>query len=165
MSGPVSAPLSRDELLALDPEDFGRFCEITAACGSGPGGQHRNRTATAARAVLKGRELSATDCTERSFPRNRNNALRKLRMRLALAERTFPPVPPERFDCSVEHESYPLWAARILDYMETAEWDHKAAAILLQVTASALLKKLKRDPELWQAVNRKRASQGMPPLR
>jgi len=165
MSAPGIPSISRDALLALTPEEFSRNCEITAACGSGPGGQHRNRTATAARAALKGYDLVATDCTERSFPRNRSNALRKLRMRLALAERVLPPVSPERFDCSVEHETYPLWVARILDHLEAAEWDHKAAALLLQVTASALLKKLKRDPELWQAVNRKRAERQLPPLR
>jgi protein subunit release factor B len=78
-----SLRLSDEALLAECREDF--------FVGGGPGGQHRNKAATAVRLVHGLTGLAVTATERRSQARNRAEALRRLRERLrALA--TIPKV-------------------------------------------------------------------------
>ena len=87
----------RDRLLTMDDAELGRHCVFEFVKGTGAGGQHRNRVYTAVRVRHVGTGLTATDCTERSQLRNRVNALRKLRLRIAAAGRLAPqPLPRTR---------------------------------------------------------------------
>lgn len=159
--------MTRDEWLALDDEQLLSRCELQAARGSGPGGQKRNKTSTAVRLRLNAgeRRWEAADCTERSFFRNRAKALRKLRIAMALDWRESPATAPGRLECSSDHADYPLMMARVTDVLAECGWDYRVAALRLEVSPSALLKRIFRDPGWGIRVNRERAGRGLPPLR
>lgn len=157
--------MSRDELFGLSDEALSAVCRLEFIKATGNGGQKRNKSSSAVRVVLDELGLAAADCTERSQHRNRANALKKLRMEAALKLRVFPAVPPERIDCALTHPDYPQTAARFLDCLEECNYDHRAAAEMMQCTVSALLKKLHRDPVLWQKVNQERTARGLFALR
>ena len=140
--------MERDEILALDDAALSRIVKLEFSRGSGNGGQKRNKTSTAVRVVLEEYGVAASDCSERSQHRNRAAALKKLRMALALQERR-EPLPPPRVKCALESPEYPLFAARLLDVVEAAGGDYRAAAARWGVSPSSLLKTLERDPALW----------------
>ena len=91
----------RNILLSTSDEELTAFCKISFVKGTGPGGQKRNKTSSAVQIELSELDICVQDCTERSQIRNRANALKKLRMALAISQRISPAVPPENINCSV----------------------------------------------------------------
>ena len=154
----------RNILLISDDSALGSQCQITFTKGTGPGGQKRNKTSSAVTVSLPGTDFSAGDCTERSQIRNRTNALRKLRMQIALAIRNTPAEVPRRMDCSISSPEYPLFAAQLLDVFHESGCDHKVSAEKCGISPSAFLKKLYRDPLLWQHIQKMRKERDLPPL-
>ena len=67
------------EALALDDETLLKACEVEYFIGSGPGGQHRNTTASGVRLTHPPTELSVTATERRSQTQNRGVALERLR--------------------------------------------------------------------------------------
>ena len=145
---------NRDDFLKLDDSALSACCELGFFKGSGNGGQKRNKTSSAVRVYLK-----------RSQHRNRANALAKLRHSLALTVRETPAEPPERMECALNHPSYPLFLAHLLDVPAEQGWELKPAAARLGVTPTALVKLFARDPALWTHVNAARTAAGLPALR
>ena len=156
--------IPRDKYLQTTDSELSAICHITCAMGSGPGGQKRNKTATAVKAVLPELGLSAADCTERSQFRNRANALKKLRMQIALKFRVFPALPPNPMECSMNSPAYALFAAHLLDVLAENSFDHKQAANICGISPSALLKKLYRDQDLWNFFQNNRKELALPSL-
>jgi hypothetical protein len=154
--------MKRDDILRLDDAQLSACCKLEFYKDSGPGGQKRNKTSSAARVTLPGWEISATDCTERSQVRNRANALKKLRINLALTVRETPAVPPERLECSLTHADYPLYLAHLLDVFSENVWDFKAAAAVLGISPTAFVKKLYKDPVVWQMVLKELTARNLP---
>lgn len=77
--------------LALTDDALLAQCEETFYVGGGPGGQHRNKTASAVRLVHHATGVTVTATERRSQPQNRGAALERLRERLtALAHRPRP---------------------------------------------------------------------------
>ena len=140
--------MERDEILALDDAELSKLVKLEFSRGSGNGGQKRNKTSTAVRVVLEEFGIAATDCSERSQHRNRAQALKKLKMLLALKVRKTPALPPPRTRCAIESPDYPLFAARLLDAMAAHGGDYRSAAAAWGVSPSALLRTLERDPRL-----------------
>lgn len=155
--------MDRNALLLLDDEALARQCEITFCVGSGPGGQKRNKSASFVRVRHRESGCTASDCTERSQHRNRANALRKLRLELALNFREAS-APLPRPECALQSPDYPLYLAIVLDHLAESGFDHRAAAQQLGCTPSSLLKKLFRDPVLWPRVQTERARRGLASL-
>jgi ribosome-associated protein len=91
--GPTSAERRRvaSDALQLDDEALLRACEMTFFVGSGPGGQHRNKAATAVRLVHPPTGLTVTATERRSQAQNRGMAL--LRLRAALRSLSHVPRP------------------------------------------------------------------------
>ena len=146
--------MERDLLFQSSDEELSALCRLEFSRGSGNGGQKRNKTSSAARVVLlEDERFAAEDCSERSQHQNRARALRKLRRLIAFEVRKSPAVPPERIECSLTHEEYPLNLAHLFDVLEEQNYDHKSSASLCGVTVSAFLKLLKRDDEVWTKVN------------
>ncbi len=143
---------NRDEILRLNDEALGALCELEFYKGSGNGGQKRNKTSNAVRVRLRANGFTATDCSGRSQHDNRHEALRKLRMEIARRCRIEPARPPESMVCSMSHELYPLFVARLLDVLEANALRRAATAAALGVTSSALGRLLRRDPALWQFI-------------
>ncbi len=69
--------------LALSDEELLRECEETFFVGGGPGGQHRNKTASAVRLVHGPTGVTVTATERRSQAQNRGTALERLRAALA----------------------------------------------------------------------------------
>lgn len=67
------------EALRLDDDALARACEETFYVGSGPGGQHRNKAATAVRLFHPATGLTVTATERRSQAQNRSVALARLR--------------------------------------------------------------------------------------
>ena len=155
----------RDIILSFDDEKLSSACNIEFFKATGPGGQKRNKTSSAVRVTLKNNEkYTAVDCTERSQHQNRANALLKLRRQIAFNERKSPGVAPSHVECSMNHSSYPMWLASIVDLLTDMQFDHKAVAQSIGISTTSFLKKLHRDPELWSLVNKKRQEVGLPIL-
>jgi ribosome-associated protein len=74
--------------LALPDRALLLECEETFFVGSGPGGQHRNKTESAVRLVHRPTEVTVTATERRSQLRNRGAALARLRAELTELART-----------------------------------------------------------------------------
>ena len=73
--------------LGLDDEALLSACEVSTFVGSGPGGQHRNKTASAVRLVHPPTGVTVTATERRSQARNRAAALERLRAALSALSR------------------------------------------------------------------------------
>ena len=86
-------------------------------------------------------------------------------MTIALKVRLGTPMELPRKECAMEHPDYPLYTARLLDWFAQEKGDHRPVAEKLGFSATGLAKKITRDPQLLEAVNAMRLSNGLPPLR
>lgn len=157
--------IDRDLQLMLPESEFVRFCTLDFFKSSGAGGQHRNKTSSAVRVTHKETGISAEDCTERSQHRNRSNAIWKLKILLALQIRRPVTSTLPRMECSLSAPDYPLFIAKLFDILEECGYDHKICAAKCEISSSALLKKLSRDPKIFQEFNRRRELLDLPKLK
>lgn len=79
---PQQRRLAAAAALALDDEALLRACEVSTFIGGGPGGQHRNKTASAVRLVHLPTGVTVTATERRSQAQNRGTALERLRAAL-----------------------------------------------------------------------------------
>jgi hypothetical protein len=154
----------RDELLKMNDAELTGCCRLEFFKATGNGGQKRNKTSSAVRVLLNGTDLRAEDCTERSQHRNRSNAIQKLKLLIALNVRQPSGSSLPRMECSMSAPDYPLFAAQLFDILEECGYDHKSSAAKCGITSSALLKKLARDPKIFQEFSRRRELLGLPKL-
>jgi len=149
----------------LPEQEFVReCCSLEFFKSSGAGGQHRNKTSSAVRIIHTESGLRAEDCSERSQHRNRSNAVAKLKLSIALKIRKPPEDTLPRMECSVNAPDYPLFVAELFDILTVCGCDHRETARICGISASALLKKLFRDPAVWQEFCSQRESRGLPRL-
>jgi hypothetical protein len=168
MSETHPARLSRKKLLAE--------CEVRHERRSGPGGQHRNKVATAV--VIchapTGTRAEANEC--RSQAENLRVAVQRLRVRLAVELRstesaTAPSdlwrsrVRAGRVAVNPEHDDFPALLAEVLDAVALAEFDVTSAARQMRITTSQLVRFLKLEPSAWSGVNESRRRRGLRPLK
>lgn len=153
----------RDRYLRMTDRELSACCTLDFYKGSGPGGQHRNKTSTGVRLIFPPLGCQVCDDAERSQLRNRGNALRKLRLLIARTCREPAPeaVPPYRHRHD-ENPEYALELARLLDVVEAVGFDHKAAALRLGLSNTALLRELSRENDVWQDFAAARAARNFP---
>jgi protein subunit release factor A len=99
MEHPESRREAAGAALALDDEALLRACEVSTFVGGGPGGQHRNKTASAVRLVHAPTGVTVTATERRSQAQNRSAALERLRAalsRLTHVQRPRRPTRPSR---------------------------------------------------------------------
>lgn len=150
-------------------------CRLERTRRSGPGGQHRNKVETAVVVEHLPTGLKGEASERRSQLQNRQAAIQRLRIRLALAVRHAPPGEPSaawrqrvkgsRISVSPAHEDYPALLAEVLDVVHSQNFELSAAATHLGVTTSQLVKLLKTEHAALDQVNRERQSLGLPSLR
>jgi len=165
--------LDRNALLELEDEALLRHCRQETYRSSGPGGQHRNKTDSAVRITLEAHEVAASCAEHRSQHRNRSEALRRLRITLALELRKS--VPPwdeiERgvwqgsWTLGRKDRRYAAFLAHVLDVLEHKKWAVGQAAEILGVSTGKLVRTLANDPQAWNAVNQARGKIGLVNLR
>lgn len=161
---------------ALDPAVLEAQCEFQATRRSGPGGQNRNKVETAV--VFKHRPtgISAQASERRSQAENRQVALHRLRLELAIAIRC--PVRKSadgsfaqsdlwqqrcrggRLEVNPRHDDFPALLAEAVDVLSACDDDPKAAATLLGCSPTQLIRFLKGAPQALTSINQRRRQTG-----
>lgn len=162
---------SRTEFLDMEDEALLRECREERFRASGPGGQHRNKTDSAVRLSVMDGAIVGLCSEHRSQHRNRAEALRRLRIALAMELRL--PVlggAPERptkqcWKLGRKDRRYAGFIAQLLDVLAYHDWAVGAAAETLGISTGKLIRTLSRDPRLWNLVNQSRANLGLVHLR
>ena len=162
--------LSRDDFLDMDDEALLRQCREECFRASGPGGQHRNKTDSAVRLSLLDGSVMALCSDHRSQHRNRAEALRRLRLTLALELRmavtdSASQVWTGQWKLGRKDRRYADFTAHLLDVLSHHDWGVGLAAKELGTSTGKLIRALSRDPHLWNAVNKERAKIGLVNLR
>ena len=161
----------------LPPEQLLEDCDVRFLRRSGPGGQRRNKVETAVALRHRTTGVTAEAAERRSQAENRDVALFRLRINLALQVRcpSAAGVLPSplwesrcrsgRIEISPTHADFPVLLAEALDRVAGCDGDVKTAAEALRCTASQLVKLLKKDPRAIALVNTWRESRDLHPLR
>lgn len=163
---PHPAALPIDELLA--------DCRVDRTRGSGPGGQHRNKTETAIVITHLPTGVRGEASERRSQGENLAQAKFRLRLELALAVRSAEGVAEpsplwrsrvagERITVSASHDDFPAILAEALDVLASMDWSAPAAAERLGVSTSQLVKLLKHEPRGLGMLNREQSMKGLRP--
>jgi hypothetical protein len=176
----MSAPeghLNVDALLSLGEEDLARQCKFEAYRSGGPGGQKRNKTASAVKLTHMPSGISAHSADFRSQAENRVRALHRLRVKFATDVRT--PVdsrgyePPAwvsasrvqgKLTTNTKNPLYARLAAHVLDVFAAVDGRIADAAALLGVPSSNLGHFLKAEHTVWAVAARIRAANHLPSL-
>ncbi len=150
-------------------------CDVDRYRASGPGGQHRNKVASAIRLRHKLSDLVVVATESRLQGENKARALRRLRSAVALVARV--PLPekivwPRSVDVSQRrlrvNEKNPAIhhvIALVLDAFADSGGRVAPAAKSLGLTSSSLTRFLKEHPKAWREVGRIRGEAGRPPLK
>lgn len=145
-------------------------CRSLRTRRSGPGGQHRNKVETAVVIEHLPTRLRAEANERRSQEQNRQVAIHRLRVKLAVEIRTAPKdttsagwaarVTGNRLSISGTHDDFPALLAEALDRIAADEFDLAASARKLGVSSSQLVRLLKIEPAALAWVNRERIARG-----
>ena len=149
-------------------------CHVQHTRRSGPGGQHRNKVQTAVVIEHVPTGVHGEASERRSQADNRQMAIQRLRVNLALAFRCSPRNKPPlvwqqrvqrgRIAVNPDHEDFPALVSIALDTIWAHNFVMATAADALKVTTSQLVKLLKIAPAALVAVNRERQTLGKSPL-
>jgi len=166
VSSQCASLLCRNDFLTMSDRDLADNCRIDVFCGSGPGGQHRNRNYTAVRVVFKPLEgFVAEESSFRSQKQNLAAALQKLRLKIACSWRNDPEENFSYRHLNGSNALYPLEFAKLLDTVVFSGFDHRQAAAMANISATLLLKELARDYMVWDKFTLRRSELGLPELK
>lgn len=155
---------------ALDDAALLTQCQEQPLRAGGPGGQHANKTESGVR-LVHASGVIAESRSHRERPRNRAEALRVLRVRLACAARgtgnpawLAPHVRGGRLVAGPNAQDWPRLVAVLLDGLAGAGADLALAAAGLGLSSSQLVKALTAENDVLQAANALRAAHGKGPI-
>ena len=166
----------------LDESELLKQCEVRRQRRSGPGGQHRNKVETAIFIEHMPTGVTAEACERRSQQANRQQAIFRLRVNLAMNVRSEVSNREVAEDASAselwrsrcrggkisinaEHTYFPALLAEALDRIHAREWDVKSAADGLGCSTSQLVKLLRKEPRAITLVNQERRKRDLAPLK
>jgi hypothetical protein len=172
LAGPHPALLSEEKLLSQ--------CELRTQRRSGPGGQHRNKTSSGVFLLHVPTSIVAEATERRSQAENREVALARLRLRLAVEIRT-----PSILDGPVEldeqtcrqravqtglkigprNPAKPAVLALILNDLHAVGGRPSAVAELWHTTSSAMVRFVQSHPPAFGLLNEIRKQHGFGPLK
>jgi len=149
-------PIARSNLLRLSDAELLELCQTQAYKGSGPGGQHRNKTGSGVKLKLLNVNIESYSCDDRSSHINKILALKKLRMKIALQIREEPSLqipfafPGTDGKISADNKLYPEFIADILDRIKATSGDLSEAAKMWNLSKSALNKIILADKKVLE---------------
>lgn len=149
----------------MSDQELIKNCKTENFKSSGPGGQRKNKVATAVRLTHIPSNIIVTATDSRHQQENRLKALRKLRMVLALKIRSTDICAINHLEMSIHNSKYPLWVSSMLDLLNFYGFDIKTAAEKLNISSSKLIRLLSKHPTVWQEVNHLRKQNGLNVLR
>ena len=164
---------------ALAPAKLLADCVVRRQRRSGPGGQHRNKVATAVVLVHQPTGIRSEATEQRSQAANQQVAIHRLRVKLAIqirsntetgGSRNVSPlwrsrVRTQRISIALAHEDFPSLLAEALDCLSTLDFDVKQCAQQLGTSSSQLVRFFKLEPEALIYVNQRRAERELKPFR
>lgn len=150
-------------------------CEVRHERRSGPGGQHRNKVATAVVLIHRPTGMRAEANERRHQAENLVEAVRRLRVRLAVEVRSAGTrggrgslwqsrMVGGRLAINPKHDDFPTILAEAMDVMVEERFDLSRTAELLEISMSQLIKFLKKGPAAWGSVCEGRRQRGLRPL-
>lgn len=161
--------------LDFDDQQLLAECEVHIHRTSGPGGQHRNKVATAIRLHHRPSGLTVTGTERRSQQENKAMAVHRLREALALYTRaplpeqiTWPPnvnIQQGRLRVNEKNPALHHVIGLVLDALVAYGGQPKDAAERLGITPTSLTRFLAAHAKAWTEANRIRESLGLPRLR
>ena len=174
-----------DDWLALSDEELFAQCRFERFRVSGPGGQHRNRTDSAARLTHEPTGAIGYASERRSQHQNRAMALGRLRRAIALEVRReidlgmfHPPLElqrvlprsiqtevPSKDRVGPRHREFWTGVGPLLDLFDAVGGSTADCAALVGCSSNQLTKLFASEPHLWAAANATRARFGLSPLR
>lgn len=162
----------------MSDEDLLSECSVDTYRASGPGGQKRNKTSSAVRIRHAPSGLSVISEESRSQHENKRNALRRLRMAIAIEIRAeiddTATVPADlqvyilsdgRIRIAEKNDDRPRFIAFVLDCLQANSGSAAAVASKLGSTSSQLIRLIGSDGAAFAATNRMRSKFGLHPLR
>lgn len=154
-----------------------KHCTWTFLRRSGPGGQHRNKVETAALITHVPSGLSAEANKSRSQESNRQEAVTRLRLKLACeirCQQMAAEQPSELWrsrlkgtsvSIAADHRDFPSLLAEAMNVLVGANWEHTLAANKLGISSTQLIKFLAKHPPALQKLNAARSAKNLPPLK
>jgi len=156
---------------SLDGARLFAECDQRFTRRSGPGGQNRNKVETAVVLHHRPTGLLAEANESRSQERNREQALFRLRLLLAIEVRRPARETPSvlwRTRCrgrklvvSPTHDDFPALLAEALDQILKHDHDAKLAAEALECSTTQLINLLRDEPRALASVNARRAARNL----
>jgi hypothetical protein len=168
--------------ISFHPCDFSaeqllRQCQMTQTRRGGPGGQHRNKVESAIVLVHQPTGVSGQAGERRSQHQNREVAIHRLRVHLALAirsNRSAAQLPSavwlqylkgSQLKINCENFDFPRLLAEALDCIYQVQFDLEIASRQLRVSKSQLVKFLKQEPAALRLLNQRRSELGLSSLK
>jgi hypothetical protein len=154
-----------------------RQCRFERLRRSGPGGQHRNKVETAVRVEHISSGIRGEASERRSQALNREAALHRLRVAMAVEIRreldeTSEPsllwrsrIEGRKVRVSSEHVDFPPLLAESLDFLLAEDYDVAKAAARLGCSSTQLVRFLKSAPQAFVLLNKERSERGLSPMR
>jgi len=146
-------------------------CVARGYQGSGPGGQHRNKTNSGVELTLNALNLEIRCCEDRSGQVNRLLALHRLRVKIALELRCAPdPLPPFPFPGSngriqIANQQFARFWADILDRIDQHGGEIRPAAEAWGLSSSALVRIAFQEKAVIDNLQKLRIRYGKAPLK
>ena len=178
---------SDQDYLALDDGALLRQCDVHVYRASGPGGQRRNKVATAVRLVHRPTGIGSHADESRYQPENKRRAIARVRMNIACRLRRplkmdSLEIPPVVAECIVAPRKGPaagvrrlavgrkdrrFWpvAAFLLDLLAACRGEVARAGRCLDITTANFVAALKADKRLLAAAQAIRKENDLKPLR
>lgn len=166
-------PLRPDHPARQPVDQLLQDCLIRRTRHGGPGGQHRNKVETAVEVIHQPTGLQGFAAERRSQAANRQAAVFRLRVLLAIQVRAVsgPEVHPsllwqqrcrqQRIQCNVQHPDFPALLSEALDAVYAKDFDVPRAAAALSCSSSQLIRFIAREPAALEWLNQQRAARGL----
>jgi len=165
--------------VALDDQELLSQCIVDTYRASGPGGQKRNKTASAIRLRHEPTGVSSNAVESRSQHENKAKALKRLRLAIALKIRRHVEIdgyePSEllqscisrsdKFAIGKRDQRYHEVVWEVLDLLFACKMQVSTAAQKLGLSTANFSAVLRNDPALWRRVNELRKDEGLSGLK